>query len=76
MTDELIATLAQITALRVIPRVSVMPYKRMLKSLPEIARELNVDAVVEGTILQGAALVSVGRRNIRCAQPVYIAEGS
>jgi TolB-like protein len=50
MTDELIATLGQISALRVISRTSVMPYKRARKLLPEIARELNVDAVVEGTV--------------------------
>jgi serine/threonine-protein kinase len=51
-TDELIGQLAQIGALRVISRTSVMKYKNMDKSLPEIARELNVDAVVEGTVYQ------------------------
>jgi TolB-like protein/predicted Ser/Thr protein kinase len=49
-TDELIGQLAQIEALRVISRRSVMEYKGVEKSLPEIARELNVDAVVEGTV--------------------------
>ena len=48
MTDELITDLAQIRALRVISRTSVMAYKDVRKPLPEIARELNVDAVVEG----------------------------
>jgi TolB-like protein/DNA-binding winged helix-turn-helix (wHTH) protein/Flp pilus assembly protein TadD len=52
MTDELIATLGQIKALRVISRTSVMPYKRARKPLPQIARELDVDAVVEGTVLR------------------------
>jgi TolB-like protein/Tfp pilus assembly protein PilF/predicted Ser/Thr protein kinase len=51
-TDELIGQLAQIGALRVISRRSVMQYKGVEKSLPEIARELNVDAVVEGTVYQ------------------------
>jgi serine/threonine protein kinase len=51
-TDELIGQLAQISALRVISRQSVMRYKESDKSLPEIARELNVDAVVEGTVYQ------------------------
>jgi len=51
-TDELIGQLAQIGALRVISRTSVMKYKNTDKSLPEIARELNVDAVVEGTVYQ------------------------
>ena len=52
VTDELIGQLAQIGALRVISRTSVMQYKGVKKSLPEIARELNVDAVVEGTVHQ------------------------
>jgi len=52
MTDELITDLAQIRALRVISRTSVMGYKGVRKPLPEIARELNVDAVVEGTVLR------------------------
>jgi TolB-like protein/DNA-binding winged helix-turn-helix (wHTH) protein/Flp pilus assembly protein TadD len=51
MTDELITDLAQISALRVISRTSVMVYKGARKPLPQIARELNVDAVVEGTVL-------------------------
>jgi TolB-like protein/DNA-binding winged helix-turn-helix (wHTH) protein/Flp pilus assembly protein TadD len=50
MTDELITDLAQIRALRVVSRTSVMTYKGTRKPLPEIARELNVDAVVEGSV--------------------------
>jgi DNA-binding winged helix-turn-helix (wHTH) protein len=50
MTDELITDLAQIGELRVISRTSVMRFKGVRKTLPEIARELNVDAVVEGTV--------------------------
>ena len=50
MTDELITDLAQISALRVISRTSVMGYKHARKPLPEIARLLNVDAVVEGSV--------------------------
>jgi TolB-like protein/DNA-binding winged helix-turn-helix (wHTH) protein/Tfp pilus assembly protein PilF len=52
MTDALITDLGQIRALRVISRTSVMSYKRVRKPLPQIARELNVDAVVEGTVLR------------------------
>ena len=59
MTDELIATLGQIGALRVISRTSVMPYKRVRKPLPQIARELNVDAVVEGTVLRSGGEVRI-----------------
>src|SRR5262249_54893197 len=50
MTDELITDLAKIHSLRVISRNSMMQYKGKRKSLPEIAGELNVDAVVEGTV--------------------------
>src|SRR5215472_5699629 len=50
MTEELIANLAKISSLRVISRTSVMRYKGARKPLPEIARELNVDAVVEGSV--------------------------
>ena len=52
MTDELTTDLAQIHALRVISRTSVLRYKGAKKALPEIANELNVDAVVEGTVLR------------------------
>jgi TolB-like protein/Flp pilus assembly protein TadD len=51
MTESIISDLARIKALRVISRTSAMAYKGAAKSLPEIARELNVDAVVEGSAL-------------------------
>jgi len=51
LTEELIADLGQVASLRVISRTSVMTYKATKKTLPEIARELGVDAVVEGSIL-------------------------
>jgi TolB-like protein/DNA-binding winged helix-turn-helix (wHTH) protein/Tfp pilus assembly protein PilF len=59
MTDELITRLAQISALRVISRTSVMSYKSVRKSLAEIARELNVDAVVEGSVLLSGERVRI-----------------
>lgn len=59
MTDELITDLAQIRALRVVSRTSVMLYKGTRKSLPEIARELNVDAVVEGSVLRSGDQVRI-----------------
>src|SRR5439155_4231969 len=53
MTDELITDLARIGALRVISRTSVMRYKKQSeKNLPQIARELNVDAIVEGSVMR------------------------
>ena len=60
-TDELIGQLAQISGLRrVISRRSVMQYKGVEKALPEIARELNVDAVVEGTVYQVGENLRIG----------------
>jgi TolB-like protein/Tfp pilus assembly protein PilF len=52
MTQELIANLGKIAALRVISRSSVMSLKQIKKPLPEIARMLNVDAVVEGSAVR------------------------
>jgi TolB-like protein len=52
MTDELITDLAKIASIRVISRGSVIRYRGSKKPLAEIARELNVDAVVEGTVLR------------------------
>ena len=59
MTDELITDLGQISALRVISRTSVMAYKHAHKPLRQIARELNVDAVVEGTVLRSGDQVRI-----------------
>ncbi len=50
MTEALTTDLGKISALRVISRTSVVQYKGTKKSLPEIARELNVDGLVEGTV--------------------------
>jgi TolB-like protein/DNA-binding winged helix-turn-helix (wHTH) protein/Flp pilus assembly protein TadD len=59
MTDELITELGQISGLRVISRTSVMTYKGARKPLPQIARELNVDTVVEGTVLRSGNQVRI-----------------
>jgi TolB-like protein/DNA-binding winged helix-turn-helix (wHTH) protein len=50
ITEELINVLSKINAVRVISRTSVMRFKGTRQPLPEIARELNVDAVVEGSV--------------------------
>jgi TolB-like protein/Tfp pilus assembly protein PilF len=52
LTEALITTLAKIGELRVVSRTSAMQYKGARKPLPEIARELGVDAIVEGTVLR------------------------
>jgi TolB-like protein/DNA-binding winged helix-turn-helix (wHTH) protein len=59
MTDELITDVAQISALRVISHTSVMQYEHTHKPLPQIARELGVDAVVEGTVLRAGDEVRI-----------------
>ncbi len=59
MTEELIADISQIRALRVISRTSVMEYKGAKKPLPEIARALNVDALVEGSVLRSGDRVRI-----------------
>jgi TolB-like protein/Tfp pilus assembly protein PilF/predicted Ser/Thr protein kinase len=64
MTDALITELGQIGSLRVISRTSVMQYKGTNKPLPQIARELNVDAVVEGSVLRAGERVRISAQLI------------
>jgi TolB-like protein/DNA-binding winged helix-turn-helix (wHTH) protein/Tfp pilus assembly protein PilF len=72
MTDELITDLAQISALRVISRTSVMVYKGARKPLPQIARELNVDAVVEGTVLRSGNQVRITAQLIEASTDKHL----
>jgi len=72
MTDELITDLAQISALRVISRTSVMVYKGARKPLPQIARELNVDAVVEGTVLRSGDRVRITAQLIEASTDKHL----
>jgi len=72
MTDELITDLAQISALRVISRTSVMVYKGARKPLPQIARELNVDAVVEGTVLLSGDQVRITAQLIEASTDKHL----
>jgi len=59
MTEELITDLGKISALRVISRTSTMQYKGAKKPLPQIARELNVDAILEGAVLRSGNEVRI-----------------
>lgn len=59
MTDALIADLSQVGSLRVISRTSSMRYKGARKSLSEIARELDVEAVVEGSVMRAQGQVRI-----------------
>jgi len=65
MTEELITNLGKISALRVISRTSVMRYKGTKKPLPEIARELNMDAIVEGTVQRSGNRVRISAQLIQ-----------
>ena len=73
VTDELIATLAQIRALRVISRTSVMQYKKgPRKPLRLIADELKVDAVLEGTVLQSGNRVRITAQLIEVRSDTHL----
>jgi TolB-like protein/DNA-binding winged helix-turn-helix (wHTH) protein/Tfp pilus assembly protein PilF len=65
MTDQLITDLAKVGSLRVISRTSVMQYKGAKRALPAIARELNVDAIVEGSVIRSGPRVRVTAQLIR-----------
>jgi TolB-like protein/DNA-binding winged helix-turn-helix (wHTH) protein/Tfp pilus assembly protein PilF len=67
MTDALIGDLAQLGGLHVISRTSSMHYKGTKKSLPQIAGEINVDAVVEGTVQRSGERVVVRAQLIQAA---------
>ncbi|HVP55288.1 MAG TPA: winged helix-turn-helix domain-containing protein [Candidatus Eisenbacteria bacterium] len=67
LTDALITDLGKVAGLRVISRTSVMAYKRTSKPLPQIARELDVDAVVEGTVLRSGNRIRVTAQLIKAS---------
>ena len=67
MTDELITRLAQVRELKVVSKTSVMQYKGTRKALPQIGRELGVDAVVEGSVLRSGERVRITAQLIRAA---------
>lgn len=72
MTDALITDLARVGSAKVISRTSVMKYKGAYKSLPEIARELNVDAVIEGTVLRSGDQVRINVQLIDAATDQHL----
>jgi TolB-like protein/DNA-binding winged helix-turn-helix (wHTH) protein len=67
LTDALIAGIARVGTLRVISRTSVMAYKGTSKHLPEIAKELHADAVLEGSLLRSGNRIRVTVKLIRAA---------
>ena len=71
-TEALISNLAQIHALKVISRTSVMHYKRTTKRLPEIGRELGVDAIVEGSVQRVGGRVRISVQLLRAATDTHL----
>jgi TolB-like protein/Tfp pilus assembly protein PilF len=67
MTEALIAELAQIRALRVISRTSAMHYRGSTKTMPEIARELSVDGIIEGAVMRAGDRVRITAQLIHAA---------
>lgn len=72
MTDGLITEVARIASLRVISRTSVMRYKGVHKPLTTIAKELGVDAVVEGTVMYSGDKVRITAQLIRASDDRHL----
>jgi len=75
MTDALITDLAQIGSLKVISRTSSMQYKQTKKSIAEIARELNVDGIVEGTVQRSGDRVRITAQLIEASKDRHLWAG-
>lgn len=76
MTDQLITDLAQVGSLRVISRTSVLQYKETKKTLPEIAHELNVEAIVEGSVTRSGQRVRVTAQLLRARSDQHLWAGT
>jgi TolB-like protein/DNA-binding winged helix-turn-helix (wHTH) protein len=72
MTDELTTDLSKIGVLRVISRTSAMHYKGTNKTLPEIAQELNVDGVVEGSVMRSGNRVRITAQLIQARSDQHL----
>lgn len=72
MTDALITDLAQMGSVKVISRTSIMRYKKTDKSLPEIARELNVGGIIEGTVQRSGDRVRITAQLIEGATDKHL----
>ena len=72
MTEALITDIAKIRALKVISRTSIMRYKGTDKSLPEIAKELKVDAILEGSVMHAEGEVRITAQLIRASTDEHI----
>lgn len=72
MTEELITDLAKIKALKVISRTSVMQYKNAKKATPQIAKELKVDAILEGSVVRSGNRVRITAQLIQGATDQHL----
>ncbi len=72
MQDALITRLSRMTDLRVISRTSTLRYEATDMSIPEIARELNVDALVEGSVLRGEDRVRITAKLVRGVRDEHV----
>ena len=72
MTEALIANIAKIRSLKVISRTSVMRYKGTEKPLPEIGKELNVDAILEGSVMHAEGEVRITVQLIRASTDEHL----
>jgi TolB-like protein/Flp pilus assembly protein TadD len=72
LTEELITKLARISALRVLSRTTAMHFKGVRKPLPEIARELQVEGVVEGTVLRSGERVRISAQLIHAPTDTHL----
>lgn len=72
LTDQLITDLGAVGSLRVISRTSVMRYKGTKEDLPEIARELKVDAIVEGSVVRSGDRVRVTARLLQASTDQHL----
>jgi len=72
MTEQLISSLAQVRALKVISRTSVMQYKKTSKNLTQIGRELGVDAIIEGSVRRVGGRVRVTAQLIHAASDAHL----
>ncbi len=72
MTEALITELAKIRSLKVISRTSVMRFKKTDKALPEIAKQLGVEGIVEGSVARGSGRVKITAQLIQAASDVHL----
>jgi len=72
MTEAITTNLAKISALRVVSRTTAMRYRGSGKSLPDIGRELNVDAVVEGSVERAGNRVRITAQLVRTATDQHV----